>query len=939
MSQKRIRGITIEIGGDTKKLNDALKNVDKTISSTNTELKELQKALKLDPKNTELLAQKQELLEKQVKSTTERLNTLKEAQRQLGDYNSLTDEQKESYRALSIEISKAESNLNNLNDELKRAKTYNLSELNKSLADVREKSTQLVKELAKVGVAIGGILTSLGIASVKSYGEYEQLVGGIDTLFKESSKTVQEYAENAYKTAGKSANEYMETVTLFSASLIRSLRGDTEKASKYADMAITDMADNVNKLGTSIDMIQNAYSGFARGTFTMLDNLKLGYSGSREEMERLIEDANKIKRANGEMANLSIDNFSDMVEAIHIIQTEMGITGTTSQEAGKTILGSVKSMQSSWKNLLVSVSDDNADMGKSVDNFVDSVIVAAKNIVPRIKVAFDGISKLFDRLVREAFPKLKREIPELKPLINVFEWFINNKRIVVTAIKGIIAAFAVTKIIDFATKVQTAFNNVMKFAKGGTLNAVITGVTAAITVFTTLANIFDTETEAERKARIEMENHTDSLNSQIDSWQNLQEAQQETINNGMTELSYYSDLKRELEEITDENGNVQEGYEKRADFIVSQLKEALGIEIEYTDGVIENYKDISKSIDEVIEKKQAELIVNAQAGPYAEAKQKESEAISNLIYWEQELDKVKKEMQDNDTLRGSGMDAALELRYRNIKDNYEKQKEVVANYQYTIAQYEDNLVKIHEGSYDQINAKTWEYVKTYQNASDTQKAELEGNIELQKRKIEELEKAYKESGDEIYKTQIESAERELQRQEEDLKKYVSAINSKHTDVVLAGQNFMLGVVNGINNKKGDIFSTISDVGNRMLSLFKSSLKEQSPSKATKEMGEFLVEGLRLGIASNENALLNQVDSLGNSVISGLYDNTMSAMSGLGGKISTSLNPTINPSVSYEMNYERMANIMKKALEEVDVELDDRKIGKFINKAVSEEVFN
>lgn len=939
MAEKRIKGITIEIGGDTTKLGDALKNVNKQITDVNTELKDLNKALKLDPKNTELLAQKQELLKDKIKATADRLETLKEAQRQMGQYNSLTDEQKENYRALSVEISRCESSLKDMNDELKKTSKYNLDNLNNSLKGIREFSEKAAKSLAKVSVAVGGALTALGVASIKSYADYEQLVGGVETLFKESAKEVQDYAKVAYKTAGLSANQYMETVTSFSASLIQSLNGDTAKSAKIADMAIKDMSDNANKMGTDMSSIQNAYQGFAKANFNMLDNLKLGYGGNKTEMERLIKDANKVKEANGQMANLSIERFSDMVEAIHIIQNEMGITGTTAEEADKTILGSVNSMKASWKNLLVAVSDDNADMEGAVNNFIDSVITAGKNIVPRIRVAIEGIKKLFNSLVRDVFPKLKREIPELKPIINIFEWFIDHKALVMTAIKTIIGAFVVTKIVDFATKVKNAFDNIMAFASGGIVQKITLAVTAVVGVVTLLADAFKTETEEQRQARLEMEAHTDSLNDQISSWESLAEAQQKQINQGMTEISYYEDLYNELKAITDENGKVQEGYEARADFITSQLRDALGIEIQYTDGVISNYQEIQQEIDKVMEKKKAEVILDAQKSAYGEAKANEAEAIQNLIYWQEQLEEAENFLTDAMEKNNQQQIAIAKEKYKEIKDSYDKQEQVVNEYQYTIAQYEQNLVYAHEEAYDKIQTKSWEYVKDLENASDKEKAILEKDIETTKKILQMQEEAYERTGDEIYKTQIENSKRELQQQQENLNKYISAINDKQWEVTQAGANFMQGMANGISSKSSSVYSLIQSVGTTMLNRFKWSLKEQSPSKATREMGQFLLEGLSKGIDDEERDLMNQVDDLGNGIISGLMGNAEMAMRGLNAGIKTSLNPTINPSVAYDLNYQLMANAMKEALQEVDVELDDRKVGKFVNKTISEEVFN
>lgn len=267
--------------------------------------------------------------------------------------------------------------------------------------------------VAKVGAAavsagVAGVaaLTKMG---VEGYAQFEQLSGGVETLFKESQNIVMQYAENAYKTAGLSKNAYMETITSFSASLIQSLGGDTAKAAEVGNMAITDMSDNANKMGTSIEMIQNAYNGFAKGNFTMLDNLKLGYGGTQEEMKRLIKDANAVKVANGEMADLSINSFADVTEAIHIIQTEMGITGTTAREAATTIEGSIGMMKGAWENLVVGMADSNADMDVLINDFVESTATAAKNLLPRIEQTLRGIGQLIEKLapvIAEALPVL-----------------------------------------------------------------------------------------------------------------------------------------------------------------------------------------------------------------------------------------------------------------------------------------------------------------------------------------------------------------------------------------------------------------------------------------------------------------------------------------------------------------------------------------------------
>lgn len=289
-------------------------------------------------------------------------------------------------------------------------------DIDESSSKAEKLSSKIGKGLgaaAKIGAAaIGAAATAVGALTKKSleeYAEYEQLVGGVETLFKDSADVVKQYANNAYQTAGLSANGYMETVTSFSASLLQSLGGDTEAAAKQADLAVTDMADNANKMGTAMGDIQNAYQGFAKQNYTMLDNLKLGYGGTKEEMQRLIDDANALNAAQGNLTNYSIDSYSDIVSAIHDVQTEMGITGTTAKEASTTIQGSLSAMKSAWTNLLTGIGDDSQDLDKLINNFVDSTGTAAENILPRLGKIITGIGSLAERLA----PVVAAAIPGL----------------------------------------------------------------------------------------------------------------------------------------------------------------------------------------------------------------------------------------------------------------------------------------------------------------------------------------------------------------------------------------------------------------------------------------------------------------------------------------------------------------------------------------------
>lgn len=323
------------------------------------------------------------------------------------------------------------------------------STVGKGIFNVAAKVATVSVAAATAGEAAVSALTTL---AVNSYANYEQLVGGVETLYKDSADKVQQYAADAYKTAGLSANEYMNTATTFAAALVSGLGGDTEQAAELANTAIGDMSDNANKMGTDMESIQNAYNGFSKQNYTMLDNLKLGYGGTKTEMERLIDDANKLNAAQGKSTNYTIDSYADIVSAIHDVQNEMGITGTTAKEAASTIQGSVSAAKSAWANLVTGVADDNADFGRLISNFVDSATTAASNIIPRVEVALNGAAKLIESLV----PPIMAELPGLIETVlpQLAQSAVNIVQTLVTEISANAA-----QLIDSAIQIITVLGN------------------------------------------------------------------------------------------------------------------------------------------------------------------------------------------------------------------------------------------------------------------------------------------------------------------------------------------------------------------------------------------------------------------------------------------------------------------------------------------------
>lgn len=251
-------------------------------------------------------------------------------------------------------------------------------------------------KLAVAGLgAVTGAVTAVGGAALNAYADYEQLSGGVETLFGSSASTLKGYADEAYRTAGMSANQYMTQATSFAASLVQSVGGDTAKAAEYANMAMIDMSDNVNKMGSDMQSVQDAYQGFAKQNFTMLDNLKLGYGGTKEEMQRLIADANKLRAEQGKTADLTIDSYADIVEAIHTVQEEMGITGTTAKEASTTISGSIGMAKAAWTNFLTGLGRDDVDFSQLTNQLLESIGAVAKNVAPRVAIIGKSIIQAF----------------------------------------------------------------------------------------------------------------------------------------------------------------------------------------------------------------------------------------------------------------------------------------------------------------------------------------------------------------------------------------------------------------------------------------------------------------------------------------------------------------------------------------------------------------
>lgn len=416
-------GPKIGIEGE-KEFRDALKSMSTQLKTLDTEMKAVTSAFSANDTSQSKLSAQTDVLTRQLGLQENKISEIQKA----------LDYARANYAENSNEVQRWQQALNNATADLNNTKKQ-LGELSGGVDDVGKsmdeagKKTSVFGDVLKANLLGGAIISGIkavasGIKSlisgaVEGYGEYEQLVGGVETLFGASYSSAEEYAEktgaslefaksvwddyearqqtvldnasNAYKTAGMSANEYMETVTGFAASLNASLGEYQWQSANYADMIMTDMSDNANKMGTDIESIKNAYAGFSKGNFTMLDNLKLGYGGTKEEMERLLRTAEELEGF--ETGALSVDNFADIADAIHIVQEELGITGTTAKEASTTIEGSISAMKAAYENFVTGLGNENADIGALTEELIQSAGTVAKNVLPVIENVLKNIAE------------------------------------------------------------------------------------------------------------------------------------------------------------------------------------------------------------------------------------------------------------------------------------------------------------------------------------------------------------------------------------------------------------------------------------------------------------------------------------------------------------------------------------------------------------------
>ena len=649
-----------------------------------------------------------------------------------------------------------------------------------------------------------------------------------------------------------------------------------------------------------------------------LDNLKLGYGGTKSEMARLVKESGILGQAGKDLTAKNLDqkvSFDQIVQAIHKVQENMGIAGTTSKEASTTIEGSVNSMKASWKNLLVAIADDNQDLKRAVKNFSNSVITASKNLVPRLKIAIDGIKKMINSIVTEVFPKLKREIPELRPLIETFEWFIDHKSLVVNSLKLMIAAFAINKINQFtkslsdgakgfielvkntalattattanttatianttATTLGTTATKAMATAQGllnkawqaNPVGLVIAGVTTLVGLYSMIKGKTDEATEAHKNMMNELKAESEATKEAKASYEDLIQTQQNEVNASMTQLAKYENLYDELTRITDANGKVKKGYEERASFIVSTLRDALGVEISMNDGIIKGYGDLKKSIDSVIAQKKAKIILDSQEKLYEEALLKQQNEVLEMSKLTAKMKENEMKIDDlkmqKDNARTYYEAAQIQKRIDNlnkenegIQSNYKEHEELLKEYAYNIGQYETNMELFHKGQYDKMTNTNYEYVKSMEGIGESEKKQLEERMKQTEIHLRSLMKAKRDSNTNIYNEQIAADEKMLEQYKSDLKKYETALTENNDKCEAEWDTSLNNQVKTIDGKKYEF----KDTGLGTVQMYVDGMKMGQPM--TKKQAEQIMVNVKDKFDANQPKFI----SSGKNVLSGL----------------------------------------------------------------------
>lgn len=749
------------------------------------------------------------------------------------------------------------------------------------LADLTSKAIQSALNGLK---QLGSALIDVGKQAITSYADYEQLAGGVETLFKDSADVVKNYSQQAYKTAGMSANEYMETITSFSASLIQGLGGDTKKASEIGNMAIIDMSDNANKMGTDISMIQNAYQGFAKDNFTMLDNLKLGFGGTAGEMARLINETGVMgKSFKATAKNVKDVPFDKMVEAIHKVQEQMGITGTTSLEASQTISGSVNSMKASWQNLLTGIADSNQEVGPLVDQFVDSVATSWENIKPRIRQTIDGIKEMIATIF-EKLPEIAEDIPELKPLVTALQFIVDNGPVIISTLAGIVAGITAFKVAGMITTLITGFQTFFATIQAGqgimaALNVVMAAnpfgliafaIAGLVTAFITLWNTSE-----------------EFRNFWIGLWENIKSVVSTAIETITGVFNTVVDF-------------IKNNWQSLLLLLVNPFWGAFNLLYDncegfrnFIDGFVQNIKDFFMQIPEKVGEMKDKVVTFFQELPYNIGL-----AIGELI---------------GNVING----------FNSIKDFI----------MITVPEIINNIVTF----FSELPSKIWTWLSNaYQRVSSWGESVKSKAIEVGTNFLNNVINFFKElpskiwnwlsnAIDKVRQFGSNMTEKAKEGARNTLNAVVNGLQELPNRVANIGRNIVEGLWNGIKNAGGWINDKVGEFARGILDGMKNALGIQSPSKV---FADVVGKNIALGIGEGFTDEMKNVSAEMEGAIPTNFD-TGVTLNGTSASLSN---------YASDYSYNRIVEAFQDALSSMKIELDDEEAGRFVRRTVETAIY-
>ncbi len=974
MASSKIKGITIEIGGDTTKLSQALQGVEEKSRNLQKELNGVNKLLKLDPSNVDLLKQKQEILNESIESTSKKLNSLKEVEKQVQEQFKKGDITKEQYRDFQREIIATEQKLTKLKEEMNdfgSVTEQRCKAASKKMLDFSSKVDEAANKMSKLSLgAASAISGSIVISSSleSALAKYMATTGKATEETEKYEKTLKSIHDNNYGESFEDIADKMRIVENILGDMpTDSLQNIVEKSYMLQDAYDIDFQEgirgvdalmkqfgitaneayelinqgaqkglNQNKdLGDQIaeysvhwadlgfeaeDMFNSLIAGAKSGTFTidyLNDAIKEmgirvleGSDNQKEAFKSLGLNADEMIRKFGEGGALAKEAFQEVSNALlsledPIKRNEIGIElfGTKFEDLGEDAVFAMFNAQESVKKTGDTVKQTTDKMYGTTKDQVEQTMrkiktsfgSMSKNVLPIVEKVASVIEKWTKKLdglsdeTKNTIATVLSLTAVSTPLLKVGSSIIKSGSSLINVVGKMSTAFKAGKTAtDMATKAQLA-NNAAVLA-----NPYVLAAGAVLTLAAAYMSCNKKSGELSKAIKEESE----SVDEACKSWDELIVARNKSINEGINEVNYYQELSNELKELVDENGRVKEGYEGRASFITSTLASAFDVEIEMIDGVIQNYKNLENTIDAIIEKKKASIILENQEDSYKTAISNREVAINKLGEYEEKINDldnkiiskrkewelvrgndIKKEIQTADEL------AKLEKEYNEYKKMYTKQTKLVENYAYDISTYENNMALFHEGKYNEMSKVNYNYLNTLDGVKTSKKDIINAEIKDEENYLNTLKKMKEESGSNLYDLQIEQSQKRIEQLQNDLKTEEDSIYNSLFSINEKTEEEINQLIESLNGKT----VTFQDLGNGYVQMYANGIAVGTPivrSEAENLLsqvkqplsilkgegsiaGENLVEGLKIGVNNKKWSLVNTVEDVGNVVLSTL----------------------------------------------------------------------